>query len=115
MGLSIQDYAKKINSRISGTGIISLLITALFLALLLTFLAIHTKSDTRVVYIEAPYSTTTPDVSTTGKPFASSKGKTYTFDWCSGSSVISAKNKIYFASEDEAKSTGRTISKLCKK
>ncbi len=48
-------------------------------------------------------------------PFGSKKGTTYTFSWCAGSSRISQKNKIFFASEEEAKGFGRRLSKLCNK
>jgi hypothetical protein len=83
----------------------------------------HTKegSQTEVVYRES----TTEEKSQsnqgvgreidTGKPFGSRKGKTYTFSWCSGSGNIKPENKIYFSSQADAESKGRTLSKLCKR
>lgn len=45
--------------------------------------------------------------------FASRKGKTYTYSWCKGSQAILEKNKIYFTTEEEAKQSGRSLSKMC--
>ena len=52
--------------------------------------------------------------STSGKIVASKNGKAYYFINCSGVSRISEKNKIYFASEDEASKAGYHIAANCK-
>jgi hypothetical protein len=112
---SIQDYLKKINSWLSLTDIISLLITA---SLLVTFaLYLHKKSRGTTLpatYIVAEAKDEIATVSDT-RPFASKHGKTYTFSWCQGSSRIKEANKVFFINETEALQSGRTLSKLCKK
>lgn len=115
MGCSIQDYLKKINSRLSIWDISSMFLTTLVLAIFTIFLyIIKTKSDIPVSYIsnsENNTNTTEKD----SRPFASINGKTYTFSWCGGSNRIADKNKIYFENEDLAKTSGRTLSKLCQR
>ena len=131
---SIQEYCKKINSALSFMEVISLLITTLFLAILLVWITVLKQSN----YQEVIYSTHSfiggekwaeNSLSKTGEdtggrttnqlqdtsPFGSKKGKTYTFSWCMGHTIITQNNKIYFATEEEARSKGRTLSKLCKK
>lgn len=122
MWLSIQDYCKKINRKITITDIVSLSVTVVFLLGCVVFLSLaEKKSAHKVVYKEADgalddvQALTSSYVSPTGAPFGSKKGKTYTFSWCRGSGTILDKNKIYFSSEEEAKNTGRTLSKLCQK
>lgn len=114
MWTSIQENLKKINSYISWGDCLSLLTTTVFLATLISFLYIK-KSDSYipVKYIESGGNTSHIDGEP--RPFASIGGKTYTFSWCQGSSVISEKNKIYFKSEEDAKNSGRELSKLCQK
>ena len=113
MGSSIQDYAKKINSRLTIFDCVSLLVTTVFLLCFLAYLYLEQKAnDVPVSYIVGNEEI----VSLSGagsKPFGSKNGKTYTFSWCSGSARISVKNKIYFTNEAEAKNSGRTLSKLC--
>lgn len=119
---SIQDYLKKINRSLTFTDILSLFVTVLLLLLLTLYISNkQARTMKPVVYQEGTevkgsvFIQKDLDTQNNGRPFASSKGKTYTFSWCQGSRVISSKNKIYFATEEEAKSTGRTLSKLCKK
>jgi hypothetical protein len=90
----------------------------LFLAVFVVFLYIHKESmNTSVEYVEFKggelYNKN--NEITESRPFASVNGKTYTFNWCSGASIISDKNKIYFDTEKEAQNSGRTLSKLCNK
>ena len=114
---SIQDYCRKINSRLTGFDILSLFVTVFFiLALVLVIQYQRLGKIEKVVYKEAE---TAPQdsivINNEGRPFGSTKGKTYTFSWCSGSKNISAKNKIYFSSQADAEKSGRTLSKLCRK
>ncbi len=116
MGSSIQDYAKKINSKLSFLDCVSIFVTTLFILSFSVFLYNDKKNNTiPVSYIvgEEKYSSAVSYGETL--PFASINGKTYTFSWCSGSGRISAKNRIYFKTEVDAVATGRTLSKLCKK
>ena len=122
MGLSIQDYLKKINSWLTFPDIVSLFITFTFFAVCVGYIFHMRQENTHsVIYkessLESDLSTRTknqPHVNDI-RPFGSSKGKTYTFSWCQGSARISAKNKIYFVSATEAETSGRTLSKLCRK
>lgn len=110
---SIQDYAKKINRTLTIYDCVSILAT---LAVLLGFLwFIRQKEEAlkqEVMYTKSEGSLYEEEK---GLPFASKSGKTYTFSWCGGASTIKSSNKIYFKSEEEAKNSGRTLSKLCLK
>ncbi len=114
---SIQDYVKKINSKLSYFDCISLVITLGILILFLGYILIQERQGyQKLVYSQGPREESrelshTEEV----RPFASKNGKTYTFTWCSGSGNIALKNKIYFGSEYEAKNSGRSLSKLCQK
>lgn len=110
----IQDFVKRINSTISLSHIFSLLVT--FIVLLGFFVYIHQKKDSLaslLTYTEGEESVN-KDTGDLSQLFASKNGKTYTYSWCSGASRILDKNKIYFATEEDAKRTGRTLSKNCK-
>jgi hypothetical protein len=121
---SIQKYGRKINSIITIYDIVSLGIVCSVLGGIVTYINyLNKESYTPVSYVAYSNSNElnrslliggAEDTSRDSQPFASKKGKTYTFSWCSGASRISAKNKIYFKSEADAKSSGRTLSKLCK-
>ncbi len=119
MGSSIQDYLKKINSRLSLLNCVSLFVTTLFLLLFITFLYIKTKKvGSSVEYIENKdeiVDINRINNNSDSHPFASINGKTYTYSWCQGASMISEKNKIYFNTEIDAQNSGRALSKLCKK
>ncbi len=111
---SIQENLKKINSYLSWGDCFSLFITTLFLGTFLTFIYLE-KADS---YIPVRYIESNGEIlskNNISKPFASRSGKTYTFSWCQGSTIISEKNKIYFSTEDEAINSGRVLSKLCQK
>lgn len=45
---------------------------------------------------------------------ASKSGTKYYYSWCSGAQKISAANRIYFSSPEQAKSAGYTPSSTCK-
>jgi hypothetical protein len=117
MGFSIQDYAKKINSRVSLLDCVSISVTTVFLLIFLGFLSIQQKNESIPVSYEVGKENFSSLVSATEdpRPFASRLGKTYTFSWCGGANRITIKNKIYFSDEDEAIQSGRTLSKLCQK
>ncbi|HCC05957.1 TPA: hypothetical protein DEP94_01175 [Candidatus Nomurabacteria bacterium] len=115
MGSSIQDYAKKINSRLSFWDILSVSITTLALVIFAIFLYIKKgKENIPVSYISNSENNAIINKADS-RPFASVNGKTYTFSWCGGSNNISEKNKIYFSDEQIAKNSGRVLSKLCQK
>jgi hypothetical protein len=44
---------------------------------------------------------------------ASRTGKTYFYSWCKGVEKIKEVNKITFSSEEEARASGRVLSKTC--
>ena len=95
---SIQEYCKKINSALSFTDVVSLLVTTIFLSILLVWITLIQQGNYReVIYsthslaggekgAENSQSKTGEDTRgrTTGqlqsaRPFGSKKGKTYTF------------------------------------
>lgn len=114
---SIQEYCKKINRAITPVFIISLFLSFLAFFSLTLYVYEKQKGERKSIVYEEKKSD--PEdrrgTSDASKPFGSIKGKTYTFSWCQGSGTISLKNKIIFSSEEEAKKTGRTLSKLCKR
>ena len=116
MGLSIQDYLKKINSRISLLDCLSLLVTMFFLLGFSLYLYQQKVSHRiPVSYGVASDGFSGEESWYDPRPFGSNKGKTYTFMWCQGASMILDKNKIYFENESAAIVRGRTLSKLCQK
>lgn len=114
MGFSIQDYLKKINSRITTLNCVSLLVTTLFLSLFTIHLYVKREHGRVPVsyYVNSTESTITA-VKEDSRPFGSVKGKTYTFSWCGGQRT-KPENRIYFDNEEIAKGEGRVLSKLCK-
>jgi hypothetical protein len=115
MGSSIQDYAQKINSRLTFFDCISLLVTMVFLISLLLYLYLAKKEGGIPVSYNVANDTNGILQSNDARPFGSVSGKTYTFSWCMGSNRISPKNLVYFLSEEDAIRSGRTLSKLCNK
>jgi hypothetical protein len=111
---SIQDILRNINRRLTLYDIVALPM----LLLVLVGLFFVTQDKERKRYQELRYiennNETIVDGDTSSHIFASKSGKTYTYTWCQGSGRIKESNKIYFTNEAEAKSTGRTLSKLCK-
>lgn len=120
MGPSIQDYCKKINSDLTFTSIFSVFLVVVFLAGFIVYISYQESSlrkpisYTEATGMNASESVSNSSVQGNSRPFGSSKGKTYTFAWCQGSDRILEKNKVYFASEQDAKASGRTLSKLCR-
>ena len=111
---SIQDYGRKINSRLTVLDCLSLTITAL---VLITFLMYY-KQKKNIDYHPLRYikgDATEESNNNQSLPFGSKNGKTYTFNWCSGGKTTKEANKIYFKSEKEAEMLGRHLSKLCHK
>lgn len=114
----IQDYGKKINRSLSRLDIISLFITVFFFVMLALYSNDKERSlVNKVVILKGAIAEETIQASPIHdrRPFGSKTGTTYTYSWCSGSSRILPKNKVYFSSDDEAQKSGRTLSKLCKK
>lgn len=118
MGSSIQDYLKKINSRLTLLDILSLSASVAILGLFLVFLYIQRgKEVNSVTYIKHSGGGNAENMSNPtadSRPFASIHGKTYTYAWCQGSKAIASKNRIYFATDSDAERSGRTLSKLCR-
>ena len=110
---SIQDYARKINSRISIVDCISVLSTILVMLIFLSYITdIKNSSYGPLIYRERE-DKGLANLAEDTRLFGSKKGKTYTYAWCGGSSVIRQSNKIYFKNESQATKLGRTLSKLC--
>lgn len=117
MASSIQEYCKKINRAVTFVDIVGLL--CITIAFIVLFFIIRDKQKEviqEVFYAEGVNVSITKEGNTNlNKPFGSKSGKTYTFSWCQASGRILAKNKIYFADEEEARTSGRTLSKLCQR
>ena len=113
MGHSIQEYLKKINSKLTTYDCLSVSITLLFLIMFAVYIFIWEKETNIPVSYIVDSSDNMLKNKEEDRPFASTNGKTYTFSWCRGESRISDKNKIFFSSENEAKNSGRTLSRLC--
>lgn len=62
---------------------------------------------------EVSLTTDTRPLTPGGLVVASRKGSTYHFPWCPGAESIHEANKIWFASEEEARSRGYTPAKNC--
>ncbi|MEN9881549.1 MAG: hypothetical protein RLZZ308_732 [Candidatus Parcubacteria bacterium] len=113
--LSIQDYLKNINSKISVVDLISIFLSCLIIsALFCVVYKERQRTQIPIVYSKGD-SYYEKAVTSPSLPFASKYGKTYTYTWCSGASRIVKKNIIYFSSEEEAIKSGRVLSKLCKR
>lgn len=122
MGLSIQDYLKKINSWLSFIDIMSIFVTFLGLLLFTLFVFDDSSKKTKTVvyneskgYIALVGGSKSVGIKQDSRPFGSIHGKTYTYAWCGGSGNIKPANKIYFNSFAEAEAKGRTLSKLCRR
>ena len=110
---SIQEYLKRINSKLTKLDCLSLFATTICCLSFAGYLYIKKAGENMPVsYIEGKSEGMALAV-TDSRPFASIKGKTYTFTWCQNSGAI--KKRTYFANEEEAKKSGRTLSKLCQK
>ncbi len=49
-----------------------------------------------------------------GLVVASRNGSVYHFPWCGGASQINPDNRVWYASEEDAREAGYTLSKSCK-
>ena len=114
MGSSIQDYLKKINSRLSLFDIASLIVTAFLLAAGVLYFTVLWKGTQKPVLYrsKSAFSGVTENES---RPFGSKSGTTYTYSWCQGGERIKPENKVYYNNGEEAELSGRTLSKLCQK
>lgn len=75
--------------------------------------ALETKKEP--VTIKYPYDTNTSDLeAVAGQIIASKTGTKYHFPWCSGAKAISEKNRIIFASKEEAEKAGYAPAGNCK-
>jgi hypothetical protein len=111
---SIQDYLKNINRSLSTLDCVAIFIIFLVVSTGALFLRYkNTISKKDFVYHKIT-DVTERSYRKENLPFASKNGATYTFSWCSSSSRILEKNRIYFQSEIEAMQSGRRLSKLCK-
>ena len=114
MERSIQEYLKKINSRLTLYDCFSILAVICVLTGMILYFFLRARSSSQgVSYIVGSSDSSKAAETSSGKPFASINGKTYTYSWCRGQERIVEKNKIFFASEVEAKNSGRVLSKLC--
>lgn len=114
MGNSIQDYLKKINSRLSSFDMASIAITAFFLLLLSVSLVWRSEATTGEVVYRTPRDDRQSEIPSSS-PYGSKNGATYTYSWCQGGDRIKPENVVYFGSAEEAEQKGRRISKLCQK
>ncbi len=116
MKSSIQEYCKKINRELTFVSILSLFLTVVTLFALTGYLYfLQGKNRSAVMYKETDVAMREVASLDGSRPFGSNKGTTYTFSWCQGANRILDKNKVYFSSEEEAKISGRRLSKLCQK
>ncbi len=117
---SIQDFLRKINSRIlTVVTPFSLIVVTLFCLSFLLFiltLAYTVRGERHVfVYQENDVKVSSAQGSQVGKRayFASKSGKVYYSAFCKGGKRVKESSRIYFESEAGAKGSGRTLSKLC--
>ena len=117
---SIQDFLRKINSRIlfyvSPTEILFFFSLSLSLLLFIGILSFVTKDERHVfVYTEGKDESVTKESATrkNNAYFASKSGKVYYTSFCKAGNRVKEGNRIYFTLESEAKSSGRELSKLC--
>lgn len=67
-----------------------------------------------VSVIEAETATAARSLSAGGSVVASRTGSAYHFPWCGGAASIKEGNKVWFQSEQAARSAGYTPAKNCK-
>ena len=117
---SIQDFLRKINSRIlTVISPFSLIVVTLFCLSFLLFILIlaYTVRGDRHVFIyqenRTASSTRAGPVAGKGLYFASKSGKVYYSAFCKAGKRVKESSRIYFENEVAAKNSGRTLSKLC--
>ena len=133
--MSIKDFSEKIkefaNTKAESLGPLS---DDLFLGLIITLIAIGAFGLGRISKIEgsrapirienepAQMADGTRGISMTTELgaqaqndiIASKSGRKYYYSWCSGAQKISAANRVYFSSTEQAKSAGYTPSSTCR-
>ena len=117
---SIQDFLRKINSRLlfyihpaEALFFSSLALSFLIFIITLSFI---TKEDRHVfVYTEGK-----EEVASAQRKglapfgyFGAKSGKVYYTSFCKAGSRVKEANRVYFSTKEEAFSSGRTLSKLC--
>jgi hypothetical protein len=117
---SIQDFLRKINSRIlfyiHPAEALFFSALALFFLIFIITLSFITKEDRHVfIYTEGKEE----EASAQGKGsasfgyFGAKSGKVYYTSFCKAGSRVKEVNRVYFAKKEEAIGSGRTLSKLC--
>src|SRR3989344_1303226 len=97
---SIQEYMKRINSRLTRLDCLSLFATGISCFGLLSYLYIaKTRAALPVSYRRGEVSERSAPTNDS-RPFASINGTTYTFPWCQSSHAIIQKNRMYFETEE---------------
>lgn len=114
---SIQEKLKNINRTLNSLDIYSISIFFLIFSVFTGYFIIKNKENNKgILYIErGNKQSIEASEKITSLPFASKSGMTYTYSWCPNSSQIKEGNRIYFSNENEAKLSGRTLSRLCSK
>jgi hypothetical protein len=129
VGQTIQELPPKIKAYIQGTpgdllaGLLFVVVT--FLAFGLGRLSALTESVPQVAFVgaavdavgagdNATVQATAPSAQSPGAIVASKKGTKYHFPWCPGATAMNESNKIWFASEAEARAAGYTPASNCK-
>lgn len=112
---SIQDYLKNINRSLSVLDCVSIFVVFAILVVGVVVIKHKNSLSTKEIVYHEVLAPVADKQNKRTLPFASKNGTTYTFSWCSSSSRILEKNRIYFQSEEEAKKSGRRLSKLCDK
>ncbi len=117
---SIQDFLRKINSRIlTAASPFSLVVVTLFCLSFLLFiliLAYAVRGERHVFVYQENSVKVSPgqsDQAGKGSYFASKSGKVYYSAFCKAGKRVKESSRIYFESEVSAKDSGRRLSKLC--
>ncbi len=115
---SIQEKSKIINSQIPRPILWS--ITMIFLVIssfLLYITYLDVKSQGNIVYIKNTSVLTIyyPEKLSANNIVASKNGTKYYYSWCKGVEKIKKENLVTYASEDQAKASGKELSVNCKK
>lgn len=115
MSSIIQEYLKKINSRLHLFDLVIIsVVTITFFGFSIFIYYENNIHKKDLKYLEN-IGEISANLSENQKIFASKNGATYTFSWCSAADRIKEENRIYFNNEEEAITSGRRLSKLCGK
>ena len=117
MRLSIQDFVRKINSYLLylfPISWIALFALCSLLFLLYTLVILTVSAPERHAFVLTKGQGVKKEEIATRLPYVASKtGKKYYESLCSAVKRIKEKNRVYFASEEEAKASGREKSAQC--